>query len=291
MRSHAGTMRSHAATIALAIALAVAAIGCSNVANLQKKHEAGDERALLKLIEIVSRPDYPYGTRRNAARALGEIGRPAAVPALIAALQTYDRRTTLKQEAAIALGKIGDPSAIEAIGRLMDRSLGDENAELRMAILPVIGQLGGPRAAEYLVRALGYYDYLTLQNERKNPRGIFTGEENPWYTPGDSLRYPAQIFDDPQLGGGLGGFGGQGSPIGMFGTEFGSQGQQRPNPTPEERRLAHDSLVAVGEDAIAVIETQIKSKPTTVTLKEELLGIVEEIRSNESLAPAGELTP
>ena len=261
------------------IMLLSATIGCSNVGSLQKKYEAGDERALQKLIEIVGRPDYPYGTRRNAARALGDIGNPAAVPALISAMQTFERRTTLKEEAVIALGKIGDRSAVEPIGRLMDRSLGDEHAELRMAALPVISQLGGPKAAEYLVAALGYYDYLTLLEERKGVRGVFTGEDNPWYSGSDSLRFPPQVFDDPALGSGLGGFGAGNSPVGMFGTDLGAMAQSRPNPTPEERRLAHDSLVAVGEDAIPVIESHLKSKPTSVTLKAELLAIVAEIRS------------
>jgi len=159
----------------LVLAAMCATVGCSNVSSLQKKHEAGDPKALQKLIQIISRPDYPYGTRRSAARALGEIGDPAAVPALIGALSSYEKRTTFKEEAVIALGKIGDRSAVAAMGRLMDRSLGDEYLDLRMATWPVISQLGGPKAAEILVAAVQYYDILTLQQERKGMRGIFTG--------------------------------------------------------------------------------------------------------------------
>ena len=262
----------------LAIGLLCVAVGCSNVASLQKKSEAGDDKSLRKLIQILTRPDYPYGTRRNAARALGDIGDARAVPALIAALSSFERRTTLKEEAVIALGKIGDSSAVEPLGRLMDRSLGDEYLDLRMTTLPVISQLGGPKAAEILVAALRYYDILTLQQERKGVRGIFTGEENPWFTREDSLRLPSHFFDDPSLGGGLGGLGGGNSPIGMFGPDVASVPVRR-NYTPEERQLAHQSLVGVGEVAVAVIETQIRTKQTTATLRQELLAIVDEIRS------------
>ena len=263
--------------------------GCSNVSSLQQKYEAGDERererALKKLIEIVSRPDYPYGTRRNAARALGEIGDPVAVPALIGALHSFEKRTTFKEEAVIALGKIGDRSAVEPMGRLMDRSLGDEYVDLRLTTWPVISQLGGPKAAEILVAALQYYDFLTLRQEQRGMRGVFTGEENPWFTREDSLRFPKQMFDDPALGSGLGGLGGgRGSPIGMFGPDT-SPAPMRRNFTPEERQLAHQSLVSVGEDALPVIETQIRTKQTTPSLRQELLAIMEEITLENQRQP------
>ncbi len=266
-----------------------ATVGCSNVSSLQKKHEAGDEKerasALKKLIEIISRPDYPYGTRRSAARALGEIGDPVAVPALIGALHSYERRTTFKEEAVVALGKIGDRSAVEPMGRLMDRSLGDEYLDLRLATWPVISQLGGPKAAEILVAALQYYDILTLRQESRGVRGIFTGEENPWFSRQDSLRLPPQFFDDPALGSGLGGLGtGGGSPMGMFGPDVGPAPQRR-NFTPEERQLAHQSLVGVGEDALPVIDAQIKTKRTTPSLRQELLAIMEEITMENQPQP------
>ena len=185
--------------------------------------------------------------------------------------------TTLKEEAVVALGKIGDRSAVEPMGRLMDRSLGDEYVDLRLTTWSVISQLGGPKAAEILVAALQYYDFLTLRQEQRGMRGVFTGEENPWFTQEDSLRFPTHMFDDPALGSGLGGLGGgRGSPIGMFGPDS-SPAPMRRNFTPEERQLAHQSLVRVGEDALPVIETQIKTKQTTPSLRQELLAIMEQI--------------
>jgi hypothetical protein len=265
---------------ALLVVLLCFAAGCSNVASLQKKSAAGDEKSLHKLMEIVSRSDYPYGSRVSAARALGEIGNPAAVPALIGALNSYERRTTFREEAVIALGKIGDRSAVEPIGRLLDRSLGDEYVDLRLTTLPVLSQLGGKKAAEILVAALRYYDILTLQQERKGVRGVFTGEENPWLSGQDSTGMAAQMFGDPRAGGGLGGLGGLGggnSPVGLFGQEFGQTATARKNFTPEERQLAHQALVGVGEEAVEIIDAQIKTKQTTASLRQELLAIMEEI--------------
>ena len=72
--------------------------GCTNVAQMQRKYLEGDESQLDKLMEIVSRPDYPYATRRKAAKALGEIGDRRAVPVLIATLHGYEQRNTLRLE-------------------------------------------------------------------------------------------------------------------------------------------------------------------------------------------------
>ncbi len=67
--------------------------GCTNVTQMQRKYEAGDLGQLDNLLEIVGRPDYPYGTRRKAAKILGEIGDPRALPVLIGVLYDYDQRT------------------------------------------------------------------------------------------------------------------------------------------------------------------------------------------------------
>ena len=69
------------------------------------------------------------------------------MPTLVGVLGEYDQRTTLKEEALKALGALGDPAAVEPIGRLLDRSLDQTGAELRLAALPVLGQLGGTPAA------------------------------------------------------------------------------------------------------------------------------------------------
>ena len=153
------------------LAVVLAPLGCTNVNQMHKLYQEGDHSQLDRIMEIVSRQDYPYATRRKAARILGEIGDPRAVPVLKMALQDYDQRTTLKQDALLALGTIGDQSAALDIGRLLNYSLNTADAELRMAAIEALGQMGGTKAAEILVNALDYYDMLTLRSEQRTPRG------------------------------------------------------------------------------------------------------------------------
>ena len=251
-------------------------LSCTNVSRMHQAYEAGDTKKLDKLIEIVARPDYPYATRRKAAEALGEIGEVSAVPALIGVLGEYDQRTTLKSSAMVSLGKIGDRSAVQPIGKLLDRSLNDPNVELRMAAIPVLGQLGGTQAAEILVNALAYYDLLMLREERRSPKGPFTGEETDLAALRDSLRGPMELFGDPGLGGSL--FGESMPRVTMFGTPVENPGRAEET-TPRERALAHTSLVMVGDQALPVIQDRLEKKTSTASLEKELLAIVEEIRA------------
>ena len=260
-------------------------LSCTNVSRMHKAYEAGDTKKLDKLIEIVSRPDYPYATRRKAAEALGEIGEPAAVPALIGVLAEYDQRTTLKTSSMASLGKIGDRSAVKPIGKLLDRSLNDPNVEVRMAAIPVLGQLGGTQAAEILVNALVYYDLLMLREERRSPKGVFTGDETDLAALRDSLRGPMELFGDPSLGTGL--FGDSMPRITMFGTPMENPGRAEET-TPRERALARESLVVVGEQALPVIQGHLDRKNSTASLEKELLAIVEEIRAG---AEGGQPSP
>ncbi|MCE2450520.1 MAG: HEAT repeat domain-containing protein [Candidatus Latescibacteria bacterium] len=250
-------------------------LGCTNVNQMHKLYQEGDHSQLDRIIEIVSRQDYPYATRRKAARILGEIGDPRAVPVLKMALQDYDQRTTLKQDALRALGTIGDQSAALDIGRLLNYSLNTADAELRMAAIEALGQMGGAKAAEILVNALDYYDMLTLRSEQRTPRGVFTGEEispygrmHPDSTDGPR-RYP-NVGLDP--------FGEGGQPrVSMFGTPI-EPTQMEYDPTPEERTLTHQAITMVGADAIPVIENHLDSmRVSRPTLRKELLVIISEI--------------
>ncbi len=257
------------------LAVVLAPLGCTNVNQMHKLYQEGDHSQLDRIIEIVSRQDYPYATRRKAARILGEIGDPRAVPVLKMALQDYDQRTTLKQDALRALGTIGDQSAALDIGRLLNYSLNTADAELRMAAIEALGQMGGAKAAEILVNALDYYDMLTLRSEQRTPRGVFTGEEispygrmHPDSTDGPR-RYP-NVGLDP--------FGEGGQPrVSMFGTPI-EPTQMEYDPTPEERILTHQAITMVGADAIPVIENHLDSmRVSRPTLRKELLAIISEI--------------
>ncbi len=257
------------------LAVVLVPLGCTNVNQMHKLYQAGDHAQLDRIMEIVSRQDYPYATRRKAARILGEIGDPRAVPVLKMALQDYDQRTTLKQDALRALGTIGDQSAALDIGRLLNYSLNTADAELRMAAIEALGQMGGAKAAEILVNALDYYDMLTLRSEQRTPRGVFTGEEispygrmHPDSTDGPR-RYP-NVGLDP--------FGEGGQPrVSMFGTPI-EPTQMEYDPTPEERTLTHQAITMVGADAIPVIENHLDSmRVSRPTLRKELLVIISEI--------------
>jgi hypothetical protein len=247
-------------------------VGCTNVSQMHRQYEAGDHSQLDRIMDIVARPDYPYATRRKAAQVLGQIGDQRAVPVLMAALQDYDQRTTLKQEALKALGKIGDPAAVEPIGRLLDRSLNSGDADLRMSAVEALGQIGGAKAAEILVNALRYYDLLTLREEQRGLRGVFTGEEQSLGpVPPDSLGRPARppalgLFPDQMM-----------PQTSMFGTPI-DAAQMEYNPTPQERSLTHQALVKVGSQAVPAIEQYLNSREVTHTLRQELLAIVGEIQ-------------
>lgn len=259
------------------LAVVLAPLGCTNVNQMHKLYQEGDHAQLDRIMEIVSRQDYPYATRRKAARILGEIGDPRAVPVLKMALQDYDQRTTLKQDALRALGTIGDQSAALDIGRLLNYSLNTADSELRMAAIEALGQMGGAKAAEILVNALDYYDMLTLRSEQRTPRGVFTGEEISPYPYGrmhpDSTDGPRRY---PNVG--LDPFGEGGQPrVSMFGTPI-EPAQMEYDPTPEERTLTHQALTTVGADAIPVIENHLDSlRVSRPTLRKELLAIISEI--------------
>ena len=260
------------------LVVVLAPLGCTNVNQMHALYREGDHSQLDRIMEIVSRQDYPYATRRKAARILGEIGDPRAVPVLKMALQDYDQRTTLKQDALRSLGAIGDQGAAPDIGRLLDRSLNTADAELRMAAVEALGQMGGTKAAEILVNALGYYDILALRAEQRTRRGVFTGEERPFpYGPYGSLA--ADSTDGPRRypNIGLDPFGEGGQPrVSMFGTPIEPM-QMEYDPTPEERALTHQAITAVGTDAIPVIENYLDSLRVSPTLRKELLAIIGEI--------------
>lgn len=260
------------------LVVVLAPLGCTNVNQMHALYREGDHSQLDRIMEIVSRQDYPYATRRKAARILGEIGDPRAVPVLKMALQDYEQRTTLKQDALRSLGAIGDQGAAPDIGRLLDRSLNTADAELRMAAIEALGKMGGTKAAEILVNALGYYDILALRTEQRTRRGVFTGEERP-FPYGPYGQFDADSTDGPRRypNIGLDPFGEGGQPrVSMFGTPI-EPTQMEYDPTPEERALTHQAITAVGTDAIPVIENYLDSLRVSPTLHKELLAIIGEI--------------
>lgn len=92
-----------------------------SLAKLKAKDAVGPCCALLQA-------DQPRLVHVNAIRALGEIGDPAAVPALIEA--TRHANAFVRHDAAWALGELGDPHAMEALEALLsDKTIPVEKDE------------------------------------------------------------------------------------------------------------------------------------------------------------------
>jgi hypothetical protein len=256
-------------------------LGCSNVGQMQRKYEQGDAKQYNKIVEILARQDYPYATRKRAAAALGDIGDPRAVPILVGVLSHFDQRTTLKQEVLTALGKIGDTTAVAPISRLLDRSLQETNSELRMAAIPVLGQLGSSRAALVLIRALRLYDIQMLQQSSRVVKGMFSDEEQPQFnSPFARPDSTGRVRDRPGLSGVSGFPGEQNGPVNMFGLDPTAITRDAYNPTPEERRLTHDTLVNMGEKITQTIVFYLAEEDMTHTLKKELQTILDQIHQS-----------
>lgn len=265
--------------------LLLALMSCTSVDQMYSRYQGGDETQYQRLVDIAGRPNYPYATRRSAVKALGEIGRPEALPVLLSILHEFDRRTSLKEESLVALGRIGDSSAVTPIGHLLDRSLTEPNADLRMTAMPVLSQLGGEGAAEILVNALMYYDVIMTRSDQSTYRGVFTGEEQGIMALRDSVRRPGVVAPP-----GLDEFSGQQRPtdIGFFGNDVEFMPEVLADTTPKEREMAHESLIGVGLPAVGVIERFLNTYDTTTTLRNELATILSQILSNATESkPAG----
>lgn len=86
--------------------------------------------------------------RYDAIRALGDIGDPAGVDALLRLLTQHD----LIPIVAEALGKIGDPRAIEPLSRIL-RILTDAEGQAARTVVRALGRLG-IAAVDALIRSL-----------------------------------------------------------------------------------------------------------------------------------------
>ena len=90
--------------------------------------------------------------RRNAVRALGQIGDAGALEALITAL--HDDDVLIRAEAAEALGRLGDGRAVEPLIKALDDGYAVGSAAAR-----ALGRLGDGRAVEPLIDLLhGCYE-------------------------------------------------------------------------------------------------------------------------------------
>ena len=273
--------RVGASTAMVIAAVAVSTLtGCTSVDQMYAAYQKGDESQYVRLIEIAGRHDIPYATRKTAVKALGEIGLNQALPVLLGILHEFDQRSSLKEETLVSLGRIGDPTAVPPIGHLLDRSLTEPNADLRMTAMPVLSQLGGADAAEILVNALMYYDVLMMRSEATTYRGVFSGDEQKITALRDSmLQSGGGRSSGLGSGGGFNALSGQApTDIGFFGSGMDFVPEVLTDTTPKERDMAHESLVGVGAVAVPVIEDFLLNHDTTTTLQQELAVVIGRIQ-------------
>lgn len=115
---------------------------------------AGDPRAVPPLGRVLERDTDP-GIRGEAARALGEIGVTAAVPALRGALD--DKNQSVRIRAIRALARI---DGADATGVLGDVLLDGPERRSRLVAAWALGRQGGPVAEAFLQAALQDPDEL-----------------------------------------------------------------------------------------------------------------------------------
>ena len=108
---------------------------------------AGDIRSVGALVRALC--DEDCYVRQEAASALGAMGDPRAVEALIELLEEDDDED-VREEVAWALGKIGDARAVEPL----IRALFDTDKDVREEAAWALGRIRDVRAVEPLIQAL-----------------------------------------------------------------------------------------------------------------------------------------
>lgn len=100
---------------------------------------------------------YPFksAVRAQAAQALGELGDPRAIPALVEALK--DEREEVAKVAAQALAAYGEPAIDPLIGLVMQKKWDGTGWNYRSQAVwlacETLGQIGDPRAIQTLMIA------------------------------------------------------------------------------------------------------------------------------------------
>jgi hypothetical protein len=245
---------------------------------MERRYREGDAGQLDRLIETLRNEQYPYGTRKKAAQALGAIGDPKAVPALIEALFDADPRDGLEIEVAHALAKIKDGRAIQPLSRL---TMSSQSSDLRKATVMAIGMVGGTKATDALIDVLAYYAVLEAQQRIRDRQRLLEGfPPQRGYGGRDTtgIQMTPSVRGQPYN---------PSEPIGMFGEVIpttGQMGDDEAKSLAEERRVLMEAFVAVGEPAVPVL---IDKLGQTVKLGElDIRDGIQEILSRLTPAPA-----
>jgi HEAT repeat protein len=110
-------------------------------------HPIAQTEQISKLTEALKEEDWEV--RISAAKSLGEIGNPAAVPGLIEALADPDR--SMREMAAWALGRIRSTAAVPALSEV---SRNDVNWYVRYSAINALARIGDAAALSALNAAL-----------------------------------------------------------------------------------------------------------------------------------------
>jgi HEAT repeat protein len=122
------------------------------------------DKAVPALIELLSSP--VMGPRREAARALGEIGKPAAAAALLKAAKA-EKDFDLRLMMIIAAGKSGDKKQIPAFEALLT----DDSESTRLAAGQALCAVGAPKCTQFANKLIASKD----KNERFQGVMVFEG--------------------------------------------------------------------------------------------------------------------
>lgn len=108
----------------------------------------GDPELARDVVRALEDADSQPQVRRYLALALGRIGHPAAIPALVEHLEDPDLEVRL--HSLWALGNIGDPDVSDAVAERLQ----DESSDVRTMAAYVLGVLGSPDTVDELRVAL-----------------------------------------------------------------------------------------------------------------------------------------
>ena len=117
---------------------------------IQSLRDLRDPRAVNRLCELLTEQAAEPQIVSNVMRALGSIKSPLALPTLLAALESDDPFT--RYDVAFTLGEIGDPAAIPALEKLRSDETKPERRDCGVTVQSTIYTVGeqAQRAIEML---------------------------------------------------------------------------------------------------------------------------------------------
>ncbi|PSO57194.1 MAG: phycocyanobilin lyase [Cyanobacteria bacterium QH_8_48_120] len=129
-------------------------------------------------------PDGGYPLRRNAARALGKLDAPRAVPALIGCLDNSDYY--VREAAAQSLEELGDTSCTPVLMKLLDGGVAAAQPvpgkpHLVQPYEAVLEALGTLQASEAVPQIQPFLDHPTEKVQYAAARAMYQLSENPVY--------------------------------------------------------------------------------------------------------------